>query len=164
LKPDRPGQPAGRESPPAPLAEGARAPADKKEIVRRYIEAAVNRGELDAIDRWLSPDYRNPLNPAPGSGPARYKQSVAETRAAFPDVEVTFDYMVAEGDLVAYQTTWRATHSGLWRGIAPTGKRVQWRATAFRRIVDDKVVEGWGTYDWLAVLEQLGATVAVPSG
>jgi hypothetical protein len=92
-------------------------PADRKEIVRRYIEAAVNRGELDAIDRWLSPDCRNPLSPAPGAGAAGYKRSVAATRAAFPDVEVTFDYMV---------------------------------------------VEGWGTYDWLAVLEQLGATVAVP--
>ena len=65
-------------------------------------------------------------------------------------------------DLVAYQTTWRGTHSGPWRGIAPTGKRVQWRATAFRRVVDGKVVEGWGTYDWLAVLEQLGATFTAP--
>jgi predicted ester cyclase len=155
LRPASQGRPARARSGSASVTDGAPAPADNKEIVRRYIEAAVNRGELEAIDSWLSPDYRNPLNPGPGSGAAGYKRSVAETRAAFPDVEVTFDYMVAEGDLVAYQTTWRGTHSGLWRGIAPTGKAVQWRATAFRRIVAGKVVEGWGTYDWLAVLEQL---------
>jgi predicted ester cyclase len=133
---------------------------ENKAIVRRYIEEAVNKGNLAIIDELLSPDYRNPTAPSaarPDSGAARYKQGVAGTRAAFPDVEVTFDCMVAEGDLVAYQGTWRGTHLGPWRGIAPTGKRVEWRATCFRRVVDGKVVEGWGTYDWLSVLEQLGA-------
>jgi predicted ester cyclase len=134
---------------------------ENKALVRRYIEEAVNKGNLGILDAVLSPDIRNPLTPAaataPESGVERYKQSVAGTRAAFPDVEVTFDYMVAEGDLVAYQCTWRGTHRGAFRGIAPTGKRVEWRATCFRRVVDGKVVEGWGTYDWLGVLEQLGA-------
>jgi predicted ester cyclase len=44
-------------------------------------------------------------------------------------------------------------------GIAPTGKRVEWHATAFRRVVDGRVVEGWGTDDWLSVLEQLGVPI-----
>ncbi len=140
---------------------------ENKALVRRYIEEAVNKGNLAILDEVMSPDFRNPMAPSaavPGSGVERYKQSVAGTRAAFPDVEVTFDCMVAEGDLVAYQTTWRGTHRGVLRGIAPTGKRVEWRATAFRRVVDGKVVEGWGTYDWLGVLEQLGATVTPPAG
>ena len=139
---------------------------ENKAIVRRYIEEAVNKGNLAIIDELMVPDYRNPLAPSAGPGPGaeRYKRAVASTRAAFPDVEVTFDCMFAEGDLVAYQTTWRGTHRGAWRDIAPTGKRVAWRATAFRRVVDGRVVEGWGTYDWLGVLEQLGATVTPPAG
>ena len=140
---------------------------EMKALVRRYIEEAVNKGNLAILDEVMSPDFRNPIAPsaaAPGSAVERYKQSVAGTRATFPDVEVTFDYMIAEGDLVAYQCTWRGTHRGAFRGIAPTGKRVEWRATAFRRVVDGKVVEGWGTYDWLGVLEQLGATVTPPAG
>ena len=140
---------------------------ENKALVRRYIEEAVNNGNLAILDAVLSPDIHNPLAPpaagAAGSGIERYKQSVAATRAAFPDVAVTFDYMVAEGDLVAYQCLWRGTHLGPWRGIAPTGKRVAWRATCFRRVVDGKVVEGWGTYDWLSVLEQLGAVSPPPA-
>ena len=135
---------------------------ENKAIVRRYIEEAVGKGNLAIIDELMSPDYRNPMMPstaAPGSGAERYKQGIAGTRAAFPDLEVTFDCMIAEGDLVAYETTWRGTHLGTWRDIAPTGKRVEWRATCFRRVVDGKVVEGWGTYDWLGLFEQLGATV-----
>jgi predicted ester cyclase len=138
---------------------------ENKAIVRRYIEEAVNKGNLAIIDDLMSTHYRNPMRPstgAPGAGSERYKQSVARDRVAFPDLEVTFDCMIAEGDLVAYETTWRGTHCGTWRGIAPTGKRVEWRATCFRRVVDGKVVEGWGTYDWLGVFEQLGATVTTP--
>ena len=132
---------------------------ENKALVRRYIEEAVNRGNLTVLEGVIHPHMRNPLAPPPADGSAveRYKRGVAATRAAFPDVEVTFDCMVAEGDLVAYQCTWRGTHRGAWRGIAPTGRRVEWRATCFRRVVDGKVVEAWGTYDWLAVLEQLGA-------
>jgi steroid delta-isomerase-like uncharacterized protein len=137
---------------------------ENKAIVRRYVEAAVNRGDMSAIDRWLSPDYRNPFNPAPGSGAEGYKRGVGLTRAAFPDLEVTFDRMIAEGDLVAYESTWRGTHLGEWRGIPATGKTVEWRATCFRRVVDGVVVEGWGTYDWLGVYQQLGATVTPPPG
>jgi steroid delta-isomerase-like uncharacterized protein len=137
---------------------------ENQAIVRRYIEEAVNEGNLAIIDELMHPDYYNPTTaagPAPG-GAERYKQSVAQTRAAFPDVRATFEYMIAAGDLVAYHVVWRGTHRGEWRGIPPTGKHVEWRATAFRRVVGGKVVAGWGTYDWLSVLEQLGASVSPP--
>ena len=133
--------------------------------MRRYIEEAVSNGNLAVLDTVLSPDYYNPTTAA-GPTPGvieRYKQSVAQTRASFPDLRVTFESMVADGDLVAYHTVWRGTHLGEWRGIPPTGKRVEWRVTAFRRVVEGKVVAGWGTYDWLAVYEQLGATVSPPA-
>ena len=137
---------------------------ENQAIVRRYIAEAVDNGNLAVLDEVLSPDYYNPTTatgPQPGAV-ERYKQSVAQTRAAFPDVRVTFEYMIAAGDLVAYHTVWRGTHLGPFRGIAPTGKAVEWRATAFRRVVEGKVVAGWGTYDWLSVLEQLGASVTPP--
>jgi steroid delta-isomerase-like uncharacterized protein len=136
--------------------------AENKAVVESYIRAAVNRGDMSAIDRWLSPEYRNPMNPRASPGAEAYKRGVLATRAAFPDIEVSFDCIVAEGEMVAYETTWRGTHLGEWRGIPPTGKKVEWRATAFRRVVDGVVVEGWGTYDWLGVFEQLGATIDPP--
>ena len=137
---------------------------ENQAIVRRYIEEAVNKGNLAAIDEALSPDYYNPTTaagPSPG-GAERYKQAVARERTAFPDIYLTFEHLIADGELVAYHTVWRGTHLGEWRGIPPTGKRVEWRATAFRRVVEGRVVAGWGTYDWLGVLEQLGATITPP--
>jgi predicted ester cyclase len=71
--------------------------------------------------------------------------------------------VIAEGDLVAYQSVWSCTHLGEWRGIPPTAKRVEWLATCYPRVRDSKLVEGWGTYDWLGVLEQLGAPVTPPN-
>jgi predicted ester cyclase len=71
--------------------------------------------------------------------------------------------MIAEGDLVAYHSVWTGIHLGESRGIRPTGRRVEWHATCYRRVRDGKVVELWGTYDWLGVLEQLGATVTPPN-
>src|SRR5215211_6033983 len=106
---------------------------ENQAIVRRYIEEAVGNGNLAVLDEVLSPDYYNPTTadgPSPG-GAERYKQAVAQTRATFPDVRVTFEYMIAAGDLVAYHCVWRGTHHGVFRGIAPTGKVVEWRATCF---------------------------------
>jgi steroid delta-isomerase-like uncharacterized protein len=138
-------------------------PEENKALVRRYVEEACIRGNLDIIDEVFSPGfvYRGVAPPAGVSAPEGYKRAVAAARAAFPDYHVTFEDMVAEGDLVAYHVTWSGTHLGEFRGIPPTGRRVSWQATCFRRVVDGKVVEGWGTYDWLAVLQQLGAS---PSG
>ena len=75
-----------------------------------------------------------------------------------------FQDLIGDGDLVAYHTIWRGTHLGEFRGIPPTGKRVEWKVTAFRRVRDGKVVEGWGSYEWLSVVEQLGATITPPTG
>jgi len=137
---------------------------ENKAIVGRYLEEAVNKGNLGVIDEVMDPNYVNPtiaIGRTPG-GAERYKQGVSQTRAAFPDIQVRIESMIAEGDLVAYQSVWSGTHLGEWRGIPPTGKRVEWQATCYRRVIDGRVVEGWGTYDWLSALEQLGASVAPP--
>jgi steroid delta-isomerase-like uncharacterized protein len=137
---------------------------ENKAIVRRYLDEAVNKGNLGVIDEVMDPNYVNPtlaIGRTPG-GAERYKRGVSQTRAAFPDIQIRIESMIAEGDLVAYQSVWSGTHLGEWRGIPPTGKRVEWQATCYRRVIDGKVVEGWGTYDWLSVLEQLGASVTPP--
>ena len=137
---------------------------ENKAIVRRYLDEAVNKGNLGAIDEVMDPNYVNPttaIGKTPG-GAERYKGGVSRTRAEFPDLQVRIESMIAEGDLVAYHSVWSGTHLGAFRGIPPTGKRVEWQATCYRRVKNGKVVEGWGTYDWLGVLEQLGASVTPP--
>jgi len=55
--------------------------------------------------------------------------------------------------------TFRGTHLGEYRGIAPTGRQVAYTGIAVDRIVGGKVVEGWHQADDLGLLRQLGVTV-----
>jgi predicted ester cyclase len=130
-----------------------------KALVRRYLEE-VYRGNLDILDEVISEDYVGTAGPNP---PAQYKANFGALRRAFPDIQIRFDALIAEGDWVAMHCTIEGTHLGEWRGIPPTGKHATWRATAFRRVRDGKVVQGYATFDWLSVLEQIGATVTPPS-
>ena len=76
--------------------------------------------------------------------------------AAFPDSHFIVENMVAEKDKVAYQATIKGTHKGLFRGIAPTGKKIEMINTSIKRIINGKLVESWGTMDTLSMMQQLG--------
>ena len=85
-----------------------------------------------------------------------FRQRVLAFRAAFPDLAVETDLLIAEGDLVAMRTTGRGTHLGTFQGIAPTGR--SWTATcnALYRVQSGAIVEAWVLWDLLTILEQIG--------
>jgi predicted ester cyclase len=95
-------------------------------------------------------------------GRAEAKEYVRAFRAAFPDVRVTTENMVAEGDYVADRTIITGTHRGDFQGIAPTGKRVTVVGNALNRFAGDKQVEVWMEFDTLGLMQQLG--VIPPTG
>jgi predicted ester cyclase len=130
-----------------------------KALVCGYIEE-ICRGNLDILDEVISEDYVGSNGPNP---PAQYKANFGALRRAFPDIQVRFNAIIAEGDWVAVHSTVEGTHLGEWRGIAPTGKHATWTATTWRRVRGGKVVQGYTNFDWLSVLEQIGATVMPPS-
>src|SRR4051794_18240136 len=109
---------------------------ENKAIVRHYIDEAVNKGNLGVIDEVMDPNYVNPalLGGTEPGGAERYKRGVSQTRTQFPDLHVQLESIIAEGDLVAYHSIWSGTYLGTFRGIPPTGKRVQWQATCYRRV------------------------------
>jgi predicted ester cyclase len=76
---------------------------------------------------------------------------------AFPDTHFTIDAMVAEGDLVATRWTAQGTHTGDLMGIAPSGQRVTVTGMNINRVVNGKLSEGWGNFDQLGLLQQIGA-------
>jgi steroid delta-isomerase-like uncharacterized protein len=135
-----------------------------KALVQHYLEE-VYRGNLAILDEVISPEYttRGYQRPPGLTAAASYKASFSAFRAAFPDSTIRLDALIAQDDLVALHATITATHLGEWRGIPPTGKQVTWTATAFRRVRDGKLVEGFATWDWLGLLEQLGATITPPA-
>jgi steroid delta-isomerase-like uncharacterized protein len=132
-----------------------------KQVVRRFYEELWNRGNLDAADELVASDYvRHDLRPGDAPpGPAGQKR-VAETfRAAFPDVRLEVDELIAERDLVAARWTISGTHTGPWGEVAPTGRSIHFSGVNFFRIADQKIAEIWNVRDDLGLREQLGTGV-----
>lgn len=127
-------------------------------IVREDIERIWNEGELSFVDELYADDYvlHDPSLPEEVHGPEGYKSYVRELREAFPDLTVSDDAMITEGDTVAIRYSWRGTHEGEFMGIEPTGKRVEGTGMVFVRFEDGKVREDWIIDDSLGLLRQLG--------
>ena len=107
---------------------------------------------------WLRPSTSN------GQSVTReaLKQALAGRRVAFPDIQVTVDDQVAEGEKVSTRRTWRATHKGPYRGVAPTGKAVKWTQISVVRSAQGKIAEDPAVADEPGILQQLGALPREP--
>jgi steroid delta-isomerase-like uncharacterized protein len=134
---------------------------ENKALIRRFYEEVWNKGNVAVIDDIFAPDYiRHDLRPGtPPSGPEGQKAIARLFRAAFPDVQMTLNLLIAEGDLVVGRWTTQGTHTGEWAGVPPTGQRATFAGVNIFRIANGKVVELWNHRDDLGLMEQLGATV-----
>jgi predicted ester cyclase len=126
---------------------------DQKALVRRFFEEVWNSQKLNAVDEIFAPTVA--VNGQPVTRDA-IKQLVATRRTSFPDIRVTVNDQIAEGDKVSTRRTWEATHQGPYRGITPTGKRVKWMQISIVRFDGGKIVEDWVVVDEFGLLQQLG--------
>ena len=126
-------------------------------IVRRFIEELWDKGELSVADEIITPDFTD-HDPVSGQRPGvdGYKEMVGAFRAAFPDLRVKNEDVIAEGDKVVVRWTARGTHNGALMNIPPTGKQVTLKGVDVLRIDSGKIVERWGEFDALGMLHQLG--------
>ena len=130
-----------------------------KTFVRRYWEQVWNQGNLAVVDELIASDFDGhplPSDPNFGRGPAGQKQLVGMYRAAFPDVRMAIEDMTAEGDRVAVRWTARGTNTGEMMGMPATGKPARVTGMFVNRIAAGKIAEGWGNFDALGMLQQLG--------
>jgi steroid delta-isomerase-like uncharacterized protein len=134
-----------------------------KAIVRRFFEEVGNQGNLDLAGEIFAADVVDHTAP-PGQAPGLegVKHNLAIFRTAFPDVRLTIEELFAEGDRVVARYTARATQTGEFFGIPPTGKQVTVTGISLSRIANGKIVEQWGNQDDLGMLQQLG--VVPPPG
>ena len=134
---------------------------ENKAILRRVNEEVFTQGNLALVDELLSPNYLLHDPGIPGGelrGTESFKQQwVSMFRTAFPDLQLSVEDQVAEGDRVATRYTARGTHRGELMGIAPTGKQVTITGITVDRISGGKIEEEWNNFDQLGVLRQLGA-------
>jgi steroid delta-isomerase-like uncharacterized protein len=133
-------------------------PDDLKAVSRRLIDEVYNEGKLDVVDEVVAPGYvrHDPTLPEDITGQAAERELAAAYRAAFPDLTVTIEEQLAEGDRVVTRWTARGTHTGdLW-GIPGTGKEVRVTGTSVDRIQGGRIAESWLNWDALGLMQQLG--------
>jgi steroid delta-isomerase-like uncharacterized protein len=129
-----------------------------KAAVRRFMDEVINKGNLAVADEILSGDLVD-HTAYPGVPPNREgrKTTIARLRGAFPDLRITEDEMVGEGDRLVIRHTIRGTHQHDFLGIPPTGARVEMGGVTVVRFAGGKIVEHWQYRDDLGLMRQLGA-------
>ena len=131
---------------------------ENKKVVQRFWKVWEVENFVDLIDELLAPDYINhsPGTPDQPAGPAGVKAVVSMFRSGMPDLRVTIDDMIAEGDKVATRYTIEGTHEGELFGVPPTGRRVSIESMTVERVSGGKIIEHRRITDTLDMMQQLG--------
>jgi steroid delta-isomerase-like uncharacterized protein len=132
-----------------------------REVARRVIEEVINRGDMDAFDELVAEDYVDHTGV-----PDRdtYRRLIVESRTAFPDLKLTIEDEIVEGDRWVGRFRWTATHRGLFMGLAGTGRHIEIDAIGILRIVDGRLVERWNVTDVFSLLQQIGGLPDLSEG
>jgi steroid delta-isomerase-like uncharacterized protein len=131
---------------------------ENKAVVQRLFDA-INSGSLDELPEVVAPDVvdHNAVIFMQPEGPGGVQEGVRMLLQGFPDLHLTTQELVAEGDQVVVRFTTSGTNTGDYRGLpAPTQQRFETEAIAVLRVADGRVAEIRGTADRLGMLTQLG--------
>jgi steroid delta-isomerase-like uncharacterized protein len=130
-----------------------------KATIRRLADA-LNTGDvqliLQTVDEVFAPDVRQ-HTPFEASGTEALKEMVfARLYRAFPDIHITIEDLIEEGDKVAEKDMVTGTHQGEFNGLPPTGKRVAYHEIFIMRFANGRIAEIWGVADIFSQMKQLG--------
>lgn len=128
-----------------------------KAVIQRLFNEVWTQKNGTAIDELFIPDFVAYRASRPVmQGTAGLKRMVEGLALTFGDCHSAIDDLIAEGDRVVARWTLRGTHTGEWRGIAPTGKPITITGITIHRIADGKIAELWAEEDWLGLMQQVG--------
>jgi steroid delta-isomerase-like uncharacterized protein len=140
--------------------------ADHRELARRTLDA-FNTGDVSALGDVFAADHvthdaQNPFTDLPPL--ERLRSQVAVYRGAFPDLVMTVDAQYEDGDVVVSRWTATGTQTGELAGLPATGREATVAGIQIDRFDGDRMAEGWGCWDALGMLQQLGAIPAATAG
>ena len=133
---------------------------ENKAVLRRWFDEVWNNARADVIEELfdengiahgLSDDPSNPIR-----GPRDYRPFYEAFRQGFPNLKVTIEDMVAEGDKVAARCSVRGSHEGDFLGRAATQSPVEITGITIVRIDNGKIVEAWNNFDFMTLYKQVG--------
>ena len=134
---------------------------ENKALVRRFYEEVFNKKNLAGIGDFLDTHIiEHALPPGLPSGIEGSKQFIGMYLAAFPDLHLATEDLIAEGDKVVARFTLRGTHKGEFMGVPSTGKQVTMTGIQIVRTADGRIAENWINLDALGMLQQLGVIPA----
>ncbi len=135
---------------------------DHANTMRRLYDL-INAGDIDGFGAMLADNFVD-HEELPGLAPTKdgvtafFRMYIA----AFPDLRMIPEDVIASGDKAVARVRATGTHEGGFMGMPPTGRRVDVQLIDIMRFGDDgRVQEHWGVFDQLAMMQQLGA---IPSG
>jgi steroid delta-isomerase-like uncharacterized protein len=134
-----------------------------KTIIRRTFEEVINQNKSQVITELIATTYVNHNMPTPVPGPDGFKMVVGMFRTAFPDLHITLEDVLGEGDKVATRGYFTGTHKGDFNGIPATGKKVKVSYSDLWRVQNGKATENWVQIDMMGLMQQLGV-IPTPEG
>ncbi|MEV4360369.1 ester cyclase [Nonomuraea sp. NPDC004186] len=134
--------------------------ARNKETYHRFHEA-INSGDLEiiskAIDEFIHPDGRFHTAELAGVTAVQAQKRIWDVLLrAFPDIHVSVEDLLAEGDKIVARQRVTGTNSGEYRGMPPTGRSVTYNEIFIARFADGQITDIWGVVDIYSQLQQLG--------
>jgi len=135
-----------------------------KQVFRMVIEKAYSKGDLELLDKAFAPNFvehQAGIVPPTVEG---VRRSIVYLRRAFPDLKLTIEEIIADGDKTWARITGRGTHQGPFMGLSPTGRSIVVTVMDVCRFENGQIVEHWGVADQLAVMAQLGGLPQPPQG
>jgi steroid delta-isomerase-like uncharacterized protein len=127
-----------------------------KAVARRVFEEIFNQGKFQVADEIYSPDFAN-HGLHKDFSLAEDQAAVHWEKKAFPDLKMTVDLMVAEGDLVTVMWTLHGTNTGAASPVPATGAKLELRGITIWRIADGKIREEWTSFDDLTIVRQFAS-------
>jgi len=126
-------------------------------VMREWFEEVWNRQDESAIDRLMHPQaIAHGLGPEPLHGSAGFKPLFHTFRQALGDIKIDVVRTLTEGDLCAAYCHVTGTHTGPTFGAPATHNAVDFWGTTIARVKDGQIVEGWNTFDFLTMYQQIG--------
>ena len=131
------------------------------EFVNRWFQEVWNDKSEAAIDDMLAVDAigYGLSDPAGGDkivGLEAFKRLHRAFVSAYPDIKVTVEDTVVEGDRVAARCTVTGTHAGDGIGVTPTNSAVEFSGMVIARVKNGKIVESWNEFNFMQMYSQLG--------
>jgi predicted ester cyclase len=131
-----------------------------RRVVERYAEVS-RTGDTSCLPEIIAPDFR--LRLAPPIGVEGVVAFVKVLHVGFTEIAISLEQCVCDDEWASFRYTIAGTHTGMFAGRAPTGRRIAWEGADFMRLREGKIFQLWPVQDSLPLMEGLGVVARVPA-